>query len=102
MHLLEYRLPDLDCNDGSANALWDDLSEAHPDLRILFDALRTRLSTEDVGTLHRTIDHLRSELDARDDTIARLSDDLDYQRNRARSLEIELHDATRNAPKGTK
>lgn len=102
MHLLEYRLPDLDCNDGAANALWDDLSEAHPDLRILFDALRTRLSTEDADTLHRTIDHLRNKLEVRDDNIARLSDDLDYQRNRTRSLEIELHDATRNTTKGKK
>jgi hypothetical protein len=102
MHLLEYRLHDLDCNDGSANALWDDLSAAHPDLRILFDALRARLSTEDVDTLHRTIDHLRNKLEVCDDNIARLSDDLGYQQNRTRSLEIELHDATRNATKDTK
>lgn len=70
MHLLEYRLRDL--NDGSAaNALWDDLSEAHPDLRILFDALRERLSTEDVEDLHHTIDKLRHEIDARATTTSR-------------------------------
>ena len=94
MNLLEYRLPELD--DGSAaNALWDDLSAAHPDLRILFDALRQRLSTEDVASLHGTIDNLRDELDARDDVIARMDEDLEYQRDRTRRLEIELHDIKR-------
>lgn len=94
MNLLEYRLHELD--DGSAaNALWDDLSAAHPDLRILFDALRQRLSTEDVASLHGTIDNLRDELDARDDVIARMDEDLEYQRDRTRRLEIELHDIKR-------
>lgn len=94
MNLLEYRLHELD--DGSAaNALWDDLSAAHPDLRILFDALRQRLSTEDVASLHSTIDNLRDELDARDDVIARMDEDLGYQRDRTRRLEIELHDIKR-------
>lgn len=102
MHLLEYRLRELDCDDGAANALWDDLTEAHPDLRILFDALRERLSTEDVEGLHHTIDKLRHEIDARDDDIARMNEDLEYQINRTRSLEIELHDATRTLNKGTK
>jgi len=94
MNLLEYRLHELD--DGSAaNALWDDLSAAHPDLRILFDVLRQRLSTEDVASLHSTIDNLRDELDARDDVIARMDEDLEYQRDRTRRLEIELHDIKR-------
>lgn len=96
MHLLEYRLHELDGDAGEVSALWDDLSDAHPDLRILFDALRDRLSTEGVGKLHREIDNMRSELDARDADIERLNEDLEYQINRTRSLEIELHDATRN------
>ena len=102
MHLLEYRLHELDGDAGEVSALWDDLSDAHPDLRILFDALRDRLSTEDVGKLHREIDNMRSELDARDADIERLNEDLEYQINRTRSLEIELHDATRTPNKGTK
>jgi len=93
---LEYRLHELD--DGSAaNALWDDLGDAHPDLRALFTNIRARLSFAfaDVDELHSRIDSMGSEIDARDHEIARLSDDLEYQRDRTRRLEIELHDATR-------
>ena len=94
MKHLEYRLCELD--DGSAsNALWDDLSDAHPDLRALFTNLRARLSFADVDELHSRIDDMGGEIDARDHEIARLSDDLEYQRDRTRRLEIELHDATR-------
>jgi uncharacterized membrane protein len=102
MHLLTYRLHELDCDDGAANALWDDLTEAHPDLRALFDNIRERRSFAEVERLHHEIDHLRQEIDARDDDIARMNEDLEYQINRTRSLEIELHDATRTPNKGTK
>lgn len=95
MHLLDYRLRELDGDAGEVSALWDDLSDAHPDLRSLFDALRDRLTTEDVGKLHHEIDEMRNELDARDADIERLNEDLEYQINRTRSLSIELHDATR-------
>jgi hypothetical protein len=98
MKHLEYRLRDLD-DASTANALFDDLSDAHPDLRALFDALRTRLQTEDVDALHRCIDDLVKEADYREDEIARLTDDLSYQIDRTRSLEIELHDATRGQAK---
>lgn len=98
MKHLEYRLRDLD-DASTANALFDDLSDAHPDLRALFDALRTRLQTEDVDALHRRIDDLVHEVGYREDEIARLTDDLNYQINRTRSLEIELHDATRGQVK---
>jgi hypothetical protein len=94
MKHFEYRLNDLDYA-STANALFDDLSDAHPDLRALFDALRTRLHTEDIDALHRRIDDLENEVTYREAEIARLTDDLDYQINRTRSLEIELHDATR-------
>jgi hypothetical protein len=94
MKHLEYRLGDLD-DASTANALFDDLSDAHPDLRVLFDALRTRLQTEDINALQGRIYVLENELDYREDEIARLTDDLSYQIDRTRSLEIELHDATR-------
>ena len=94
MKHLEYRLGDLD-DASTANALFDDLSDAHPDLRALFDALRTRLQTEAIDALHRRIDDLVNEVGYREDEITRLTDDLSYQIDRTRSLEIELHDATR-------
>lgn len=100
MKHLEYRLRDLD-DASTANALFDDLSDAHPDLRVLFDALRTRLQTEDedIDALHRRIDDLENEVIYRDDEIARLTDDLSYQIDRTHNLEIELHDATRGQVK---
>lgn len=98
MKHLEYRLDELD-DASTANALFDDLSDAHPDLRELFDALRTRLQTEDIDELHRRIDDLENEVTYRDDEITRLTYDLSYQIDRTNSLEIERHDATRGKAK---
>lgn len=98
MIYLEYRLGDLD-DASTANALFDDLSDAHPDLRALFDALRTRLQTEDMDELQCRIYDLENDVDHYETEIERLRKALDNQINRARSLETKLHDATRGQAK---